>query len=457
LSGIALTPGTYTLAQLTKKGIKNDDISRINVNIGFAVTIYDGDNFTGSSVYYASNTECLPINWDNKASSLKVICLSNDPSTIACEGVAGNLYPDCFSSSVPIIAGSYTSEQLSTAFSVVDTTISGIRVNNGFAVTLYNTNNFTGQSVTFTGPTVVCLSAEWNNKLKSMKVVCLSNPAPIVCAGGVAGGIFDDCDHEGISVGLGNYNSTRLKAMGMPLKAISKVNVSTGFAITLFENDDFTGRSITHTGKLCLSSAWSNMASAIKASCLSSSVQAFAKEEELSLTATADHNRSRIEWVSNTGLKTDFYTVEKFNGTTGDFETVTTQKPLLSDKAEQYVAYDETPQEGDNIYRITISYQNGTKQVSEIKIVNFKSLIDAFIYPNPASSSFNIDLTDYKGLPVEIYLYNGIGQQVLTHKEAKVEQKIVELDITNQEAGTYRVRILSKGKRDVTKALVIAR
>ena len=82
---------------------------------------------------------------------------------------------------------------------------------------------------------------------------------------------------------------------------------------------------------------------------------------------------------------------------------------------------------------------------------------DILIFPNPANDAFNIDLTDYKNQPVEITLYNAIGQLVLVHKVAKIENTIVELDVANQEAGNYRVRIQSKGKRDIVKAVVIAR
>jgi hypothetical protein len=454
-AGIALTPGTYTLAQLVAKGIRNDDISQIDVNIGFAVILYESDNFTGKSVYYSTNTECLPLNWDNQASSLKVICLSNDPSTVNCAGFGGSLFSDCFGSGVPISAGTYTAEQL-TALSVTSNTISGIRINNGFSITLYNGDNFTGQSVSFTGPTVTCLPALWDNAMKSVKVTCLSNPAPTTCAGGVAGGIFDDCDHEGISVGLGDYNSTRLIAMGMPLKAISKVLMTNGYAITLFEKDDFTGRNVTYTGKICLSTLWSNTASAIRVSCLAP-VQALVQNESFVLSAVAEPNRARIEWISNTGFKTDYYTVEKFNGTIGDFEPMATENAVRSESAQHYVVYDDAPQEGDNIYRIKISYQDGSRQVSENKVVNFKGLSDVLIFPNPAHSAFNIDLTDYKNQPVEITLYNTIGQLVLVHKVAKVGNSIVELDVANQEAGNYRVRIQSKNKRDIIKPLVIAR
>ena len=461
-TGVSLTPGTYTLAQLKAKGLKDNDVSQINVSIGFAVTLYDGDNFTGKATYYAGNTGCLPVGLDNTTSSLKVICLSNDASTVNCSGFGGSLFDTCFSSGVPLPAGTYTAEQL-TAFNIKSKTTSGIRVNNGFSITLYNKDKFSGNSITFTGPTVACLPTAWNDTTQSVKVTCLSNPSfGTTCALAVAGGIFDSCDvslkpHEGISVGVGDYSSTRLQAMGMKLNGIAKVSVTNGFAFTLYEFDNFTGKSSTYTGKQCVPPGLAKQMRALRVSCLSPAVFALASKEEFVLNAAAEVNRARIQWISNTGYKTDYYIVEKFNPNIGDFEPIATENAILSDKGEYYTVYDNAPNEGDNVYRIRIHLQDGTRQISENKIVNFQGLTDALIFPNPAHSAFNIDLTEYKDKPVEITLYNTIGQLVLVHKVAKVENTIVELDVANQEAGNYRVRIQSKGKRDIVKSVVITR
>ena len=455
-NGVSLLPGSYTTAQLNAKGIKNNDITKINVNIGFAVILYDGDNLTGKSVYYGSNTGCLPVGLDNTTSSLKVICLSNDASTINCAGFGGALFNDCFGGGVPISAGSYTTEQL-TAIDVTSNTISGVRVTNGFSITLYSGDNFTGLSITFTGPSVTCLPATWDNLMRSVKVTCLSNPnATTNCVNGVAGAVFNDCDHEGITVGLGDYTSTRLLAMGMPSKSISKVSVENGYAITLFQKDDFTGKSITITGKTCLSSTWSNQALAIRVTCLSPTTQALVQNEKFTIEAAPELNRARIEWISNAGFKTDYYTIEKYNGKIGDFEPMATQNAIFSTQNEHYTVYDNAPDEGDNIYRIKISYRDGSRQVSENKIVNFKVAGDIVVFPNPANDIIHIDLSSYTNQAVEIYLYNYLGQQRQFLQVDKASNKVVELDVANQPVGNYMIRIKSKGKKEITKSVIIA-
>jgi predicted alpha-1,6-mannanase (GH76 family) len=68
---VALDLGDYTLAQLQDKGVSDKDISSLKILKGFKVTLYDGDNFTGNSKDFTSNSTGL-IDWNNKTTSLRV-------------------------------------------------------------------------------------------------------------------------------------------------------------------------------------------------------------------------------------------------------------------------------------------------------------------------------------------------------------------------------------------------
>lgn len=460
-SGVSLMPGSYTLSALQSRGIANDAISSLKVNIGFAVILYEHDNFSGNSVYYAANEECFPADWNDKVSSLKVICLSNDPSTVNCAGFGGALFDHCFSSPLPISVGTYTTEQL-TSVDVKNDKVSAIRVNNGFAITLYEHDNFQGRSITYTGPTVACLPSSWNDITSSVKVVCLSNPTINNCGqSGLAGGIFDSSsDSErfwGISVGIGDYNNPRLNAMGMPYKAISKLQVENGYAFTLFDGDNFSGNSKVFTGKTSSLGGWDNKAISMRVTCLTPPAQYLASKDELALEAKAEVDRARIDWATNMGLNVDYYIIEKFNGNLGDFEPIATVNAVHSGRLESYTQYDNNPQEGDNIYRLKIRFLDGSLKITDHRIVNFKGFADVRIYPNPASDIISIDLSKYLDKDVEVFMYNYLGQQVAYKKLGTVTQPINELDITSYPEGSYLVRIASKSKRDVTKKIVIVR
>jgi|GEM_PF-2592551 len=69
-----LSPGNYTMAQLTAKGIINNDASSIKIPAGYTVTLYDNDNFTGTSLVLTSDNSCLLGNsFNDKVSSLKIV------------------------------------------------------------------------------------------------------------------------------------------------------------------------------------------------------------------------------------------------------------------------------------------------------------------------------------------------------------------------------------------------
>ncbi|HEX6430033.1 MAG TPA: beta-1,3-glucanase family protein [Niastella sp.] len=70
---VALNPGTYTLSQLNALGILNNDISSIKVNAGYKVTLFNDDNFGGTTLVKTGEDACLvDDSWNDLASSLKV-------------------------------------------------------------------------------------------------------------------------------------------------------------------------------------------------------------------------------------------------------------------------------------------------------------------------------------------------------------------------------------------------
>ena len=182
-----------------------------------------------------------------------------------------------------------------------------------------------------------------------------------------------------------------------------------------------------------------------------------ATPDVLTMDAHAEINRSRIEWVNNTGFKNDFFTVEKMDNATGNFEKMEIQNTIYSNKPEQYVSYDKNPTEGDNFYRVGVTFENGTVKYSETKKVIFSTLSTLRVFPNPADDFLDIDLKQYKGSAVSIYLYNNFGQQVQFTNIENVTDGTTRLNIASQGTGNYILRVTSKSKRDVTKQVVIAK
>jgi hypothetical protein len=127
-----------------------------------------------------------------------------------------------------------------------------------------------------------------------------------------------------------------------------------------------------------------------------------------------------------------------------------------TDITEFYSVYDNAPSEGDNTYRVSVIYVDGTTKTSAPQTLNFKGAEGIRLFPNPASDVVGIDLSKYKGQAVTIALYNQFGQQVLTQQIEKATGTF-NLDVSNNTVGNYMIRVVSKGRKDVIQQLHIAK
>ena len=105
---------------------------------------------------------------------------------------------------------------------------------------------------------------------------------------------------------------------------------------------------------------------------------------------------------------------------------------------QYYSVYDNNPVEGDNTYRVKVTYLDGSTKISDSKTVSFKTAQGVSVYPNPAVESVSVDLSKYKGQAVTVALFNNFGQQVLTQSVDKASGSM-NLDIAPFSAGNYRL------------------
>lgn len=175
--------------------------------------------------------------------------------------------------------------------------------------------------------------------------------------------------------------------------------------------------------------------------------------------ASAEAQRSRIDLLSNEAPQADYYTVKKANKTTGLFETleVINNFNATTTDVQLHTAFDKTPSEGDNFYQVEITYLDGSKKVTPTQVVYFKGLLDARVFPNPAVDAVQIDLSQYAGNEVSLFIVNQFGQNVRFLPVGLAGKQAYDLDLSGIESGNYTIRIVSKGKRDLTKRLVITK
>lgn len=69
---VQLPEGTYTQSQLEARGIRNDDISSLQVLPGFRVTVYDGSSLNGDSRVFTADCDWIGVDWNDCISSIKI-------------------------------------------------------------------------------------------------------------------------------------------------------------------------------------------------------------------------------------------------------------------------------------------------------------------------------------------------------------------------------------------------
>jgi|GEM_PF-6719417 len=75
-TAVSLPVGNYTMAQLQALGVVNDDISSVQVQSGYTLTLYADNNFAGSSLVKTANDDCLvDDNFNDLTSSIRVAAI----------------------------------------------------------------------------------------------------------------------------------------------------------------------------------------------------------------------------------------------------------------------------------------------------------------------------------------------------------------------------------------------
>jgi hypothetical protein len=179
----------------------------------------------------------------------------------------------------------------------------------------------------------------------------------------------------------------------------------------------------------------------------------------LGIAAQAELAKSRIDWISNTGDKNDYFIIEKFNFATDKFEKMSVINSNHIAGVEEHFTYDSKPNEGENHYRIQQIQLDGSVLMSEIRTVEFSSLLNGItIFPNPVEDEINISMKDYIGKTVDIALFDMQGKNIISQHIESLQTSVHTLSL-NQKAlmGQYMLHIKAKGNREVVKMLTVGK
>jgi hypothetical protein len=170
--------------------------------------------------------------------------------------------------------------------------------------------------------------------------------------------------------------------------------------------------------------------------------------------ATPEPQYVKLVWYSNTGDKTDYYTVQKLNPQTEQFLDIQTIKnTYFDDDTHTFSHFDAQPTEGVNIYRIKAVYHDGQMGYSEHMSVTFGNIKQVRLFPNPATEYIDIQLPEMPKGTVILTLHNAFGNPLKT--QTYEGSQSLHFDLGDMPNGVYQMHINQKGKRSRVEQIII--
>lgn len=242
----------------------------IRVPQGMKVTLFDRDNFEGSSLELTddANTAYLTAKgFAQTGQTISLIIEELPPSAVPAAGTFVTIYKDDFSgASKNLLPGQYESYELG---NVGNDQLSSIKIPKGMKVTLFEHGGFTGQKLVLTQDTRAgtLVANKFNDFTSSILVEAKPEPAPVVIVqpkpvvtptAPVAPPVVvepvveptlptiyqSDFSGTSKSFDVGAYGSDQL---GIGNDELSSIKVPYGFRVTLYENAGFEGRKLVIT------------------------------------------------------------------------------------------------------------------------------------------------------------------------------------------------------------------
>jgi hypothetical protein len=171
----------------------------------------------------------------------------------------------------------------------------------------------------------------------------------------------------------------------------------------------------------------------------------------------ADKNHVLLQWTTVTETNNDHFDIERSTNGTSFTKIATVNGNGTSSQAHTYQAYDNSPFNGMNYYRIKQYDRDGKVSVSDTR--SLKMILQNYsvsVYPNPARSDINFILQNYPGSEVKATLSNVSGK--IIHEEViQVNQSSnsYKLNLNRKPAsGLYILQLKGEGLSENIKVVV---
>jgi len=240
-----LAPGRYNIQALK---IDNNSLSSIQIPKGLKVTLFTDADFQGSSISYCRNTPYLGDFFNNRTSSLLVEyarTLAQNTTSVTDEIGRVTLYEgmNYTGQSHQLTLGQHNTRDLG----IANNSLSSLRIPTGLKATIFEYPSFAGAKTSYTR-NIPYIGDFFNNKTSSIIISKDDGKpaqAPAKPQDKIPAFIYSEANYRGKKQVLfpGRYNTADLEIGDDSLSAI---RIPAGLKITIFEDHNFKGASMTY-------------------------------------------------------------------------------------------------------------------------------------------------------------------------------------------------------------------
>ncbi len=178
----------------------------------------------------------------------------------------------------------------------------------------------------------------------------------------------------------------------------------------------------------------------------------------LEFNAAVGPRRVDLSWGTNSGDINDHFVIER--STDGlVYETLVRRPNEFTDaEVRLYQDMDPNPVEGWNYYRLKQVHVDGTYVLTAERRVRFEQDVNEFsLFPNPTEAEVFVHFQSLADMEVVVEISNSLGQVIIQRQYELAPEGPIGFDLSQLNAGVYAVSVQAKGRKRLTKLLVVTR
>jgi len=164
----------------------------------------------------------------------------------------------------------------------------------------------------------------------------------------------------------------------------------------------------------------------------------------------------QLLWNTNLDYKAESYTIERsIDGY--DFNIILEEESrTMSEHFVDYNQKDEDPLTGNNFYRLTQHYADGTSRTSPTYLVRFEEDLDALVvYPNPSQGILHVDVSKWLQQAVHVKIVSLNGQILHAQDFDQNHSNILSFDLSQWKNGMYQLYLKPQDSRAIGTRVVL--